>query len=82
LLSGVLANCVGSPGILQAVRLRNYLGTKKDQLVVIQEEVKKLHLESLQLEHSRIAQEREVRRVLGYAASDEIIFDFNTTDQY
>ena len=26
-------------------------------------------------------QEREIRRVLGYAASDEIIFDFSSTER-
>lgn len=32
--------------------------------------------EKVRLEKSAATQEREVRRVLGYAASDEIIFDF------
>jgi hypothetical protein len=32
-----------------------------------------------QLEHSKLVQQREIRRVLGYAADDEIIFDFSGT---
>ncbi len=79
-LSGFFASFLGSPGILQAIRLNNLLESKHSQLSVIQNDVNKLQTEAHQLESSRIVQEREVRRILGYAATDEIIFDFSAVD--
>lgn len=76
-LSGLLANFVGSPGIVQSVRLNSLLAAKKQQVAHAQEELQKLQKEATRLEVSRVAQEKEIRKVLGYAASDEIIFDFN-----
>ena len=81
-LSGSIANYVGSPGILQAIKLQELLDTKKTRLSQIQDELNRLQTETTQLENSRFAQEREVRRVLGYAASDEIIFDFSSSDTH
>jgi hypothetical protein len=75
-LSGMLANFVGSPGILQAIRLKNLLESKKLQLAQAQEELRRLKTDAILLENNRFAQQREIRRVLGYAAGDEIIFDF------
>lgn len=80
LLSGLFASFVGSPGILQQVRLENLLESKKFQLSKLQRELHQLQTEATQLESNRFAQESEVRRVLGYAASDEIIFDFSAMD--
>jgi cell division protein FtsB len=77
LLSGLLANFVGSPGATQAIRLNNLLTAKRQQVASAQEELQKLQKEATRLEVSRVAQEKEIRKVLGYAASDEIIFDFN-----
>lgn len=82
LLSGGLANCVGSPGVLQAVRLKNLLDLKKDRLSLLQLDLQKLQAEALELENNKSAQVREIRRVLGYAASDELIFDFTNHNQF
>ena len=81
-LSGILTGFVGSPGILQAVRLKNLLESKKTQLADGQRELQKIQIESSELERNPHAQMREIRRVLGYARQDEIIFDFTPTDQY
>jgi cell division protein FtsB len=75
-LSGSLAGFLGTPGILQSLRLRNLLAAKKHQHLQLQEELRKLQTESSLLEKNRYAQEREVRKVLGYVAGDELIFDF------
>lgn len=77
-LSGSLAGFLSTPGVLQASRLRSLLATKKLQNHQIQDELRKLQTESGLLEKNRFAQEREVRRVLGYVASDEIVFDFTS----
>lgn len=76
-LSGVFANFVGSPGVIQAIRLKSLLETKQLQVTKLQDELKRLQTEAVQLEKSKVVQQREIRRVLGYAAPEEIIFDFN-----
>jgi hypothetical protein len=79
-LSGVVANFIGSPGIIQSLRLASLLQSKQQLVVQMQGDVKRLQLESVQLEKSKVVQQREIRRVLGYATSDEIIFDFAGSD--
>ncbi len=76
-LSGTFAHLFGSPGILQAIRLKILLETKSQQLFQAKEKLRELHAEVQQLEHNRFTQEREIRRVLGYTAPDEMIFDFS-----
>lgn len=78
-LSGVFASFVGSPGVIQAVRLKSLLESKRAQVTKLQADLHKLQAESSMLEHSKVAQQREIRRVLGYTAPDEIIFDFTNT---
>jgi uncharacterized protein YlxW (UPF0749 family) len=79
-LTGVVANFVGSPGFIQAIRLNSLLKSKQAEVVRMQDEMKHLQSDASQLERSRVAQQREIRRVLGYAATDEIIFDFTAAD--
>jgi hypothetical protein len=85
ILTGILAPRVGShsssPGVLQAVRLQNLLKSKEMQIQAIQGELDRLQTEASLLEKSTIIQEREIRRVLGYAAPDELIFDFTPSGQ-
>jgi cell division protein FtsB len=76
LLSGILASFVGSPGIIQALRLKSLLASKQAQIERMQNELIKLQNDAVQLDHGKVAQQREIRRVLGYAAADEIVFDF------
>jgi hypothetical protein len=72
----LLTGFLGTPGITQAVRLRGLLHSKQAELTGLEAEIQRLDTETIRLERSRIAQEQEIRRTLGYAASDEIIFDF------
>lgn len=78
--SARLAGLVG-PGALQAIRLQNLLQAKVDQLEKIQTRVNELQSEGDLIEQDPITQQREIRRVLGYAAQDELIFDFSTPGQ-
>src|SRR4051812_32178107 len=78
LLSGILSGFLGTPGILQAIRLKGFLELKKEQLSKSRREVRNLEFDTDQLEKNHYVQQREIRRILGYAASDEIIFDFST----
>ncbi len=75
-LSGTMASFVGSPGALQLLRLRKLLDNKRSAQLALEGDVERLEAESGRLESSKVAQEREIRRVLGYLASDELVFDF------
>lgn len=77
ILSGASTGFLGSPGILQTVRLHSLLKFKKEQLAKSLSETHDLEFDINQLEKNRFVQQREIRRILGYAASDEIIFDFS-----
>jgi cell division protein FtsB len=81
ILTGTLASVLGSfvaPGVLQAVRLQNLLQSKTVQLEKIQAHINDLQTSAELIEKSPISQQREIRRVLGYAASDEIVFEFSS----
>lgn len=75
-LSGVLVGLGGPPGALQAIRLNGLLSSKQAQLARLEVDIGRLEAEGTRIEKNRFAQEREIRRVLGYAAQDELIFDF------
>lgn len=79
LLSGVMGG-IGSPGVLQMLQVRSVLRTKQAQIEELQNQIVKLEGEAVALEKSTIVQHREIRRVLGYAAPDEIIFDFSSRE--
>jgi cell division protein FtsB len=81
MLTGVLASFVGSPGVIQLVRLKNLLDAKQTRLTQIQSEIDQLESERASLEKSHVAQQREIRKVLGYAAQDEIIFEFSAPER-
>jgi cell division protein FtsB len=81
ILTGTLASVLGNlvaPGVLQAVRLQNLLQAKTVQLEKIQAHINDLQSDAELIEKSPITQQREIRRVLGYAASDEIVFEFSS----
>ncbi len=80
LLSGAFMPILGSPGVIQAVRLRTFLESKQAETHQIQADLQALQTQATQLANNKATQEREIRKVLGYAASDELIFDFSKTD--
>jgi cell division protein FtsB len=75
-----LSGIAGAPGVIQAVKLSSLLQSKHAQVTVAQVDISKLETDIALLETSRVVQEREVRRVLGYAGNDEIIFDFTGSE--
>ena len=77
LLSGGFTAWLGSPGVLQLIRLTRLLESKRAVQTGPETQVEQLEADSTRLEQSRYGQEREIRKVLGYAAPDELIFDFN-----
>jgi len=82
-LSGVVHAVfrVGPPGALQAVRLQLLLDERKTESDRIRGEIERITGEVHRLENNRIALEREIRKVLGYAAADELIFDFSASER-
>ena len=76
LLSGVLSSFLGSPGIYQAIQLQEILNSKQSQFDHAENDLMSLQEDSVLLEKSKIMQQREIRRILGYAAPNELIFDF------
>lgn len=77
-----LSGLAGFPGVLQAARLNGLLQAKHKQLSELQSEISRMQGEAAQLEKNRIVQLREIRRVLGYAAPGEVIFDFSAGDAF
>ncbi len=77
-LSGLLTPFLGTPGVIQALRLRHTLETKQALVSLHEDELLRLQSRISQLQKSPVAQQVEIRRVLGYAAPNELIFDFAT----
>jgi cell division protein FtsB len=79
LLSGVPGEFLGSsPGALQLIRLTRLVEQRRAQADAIQNEIRRLEAESTLLQSNKAVQQREIRRILGYTAPDELIFDFTT----
>lgn len=78
LLSGVTHEFgAGSPGLLQLSRLNSLLSERQSQLAASDAEIERLEAESALLEKSKVVQEREVRKTMGYVGENEMIFDFS-----
>lgn len=67
-----------NPGVLQANRLTALKQEKVKLLQNLESEIHGMKQELELIQSNRWFQEREVRRVLGFAAPNEIVFDFNT----
>jgi len=57
------------------------LDSKNARVKSMQDSVMQLETQADLLEKSRTAQQREIRQVLGYAAQDELIFDFSNGER-
>lgn len=75
-LSGLLTPLVGTPGIIQAVRLKHIVQAKQEQFDQAEAALLKAQDEASLLEKSKLVQHREIRKVLGYTAPNELVFDF------
>lgn len=76
-LSGLFTPLLKTPGILQALRLNSIYDAKQEEINQKENELIALQNGADLLEKNHIIQQREIRRVLGYAAPDELIFDFS-----
>tara|TARA_Y100000590_G_scaffold466647_1_gene642746 strand:+ start:2366 stop:2764 length:399 start_codon:yes stop_codon:yes gene_type:complete len=76
-VSGVFGEKGRSPGLLQAFRLKSLLKNKKRELASLEDQVKELSVRVDKLTKDPVTQQKVIREVLGYAAEDEIVFDFH-----
>ncbi|MEK6580006.1 MAG: hypothetical protein AABZ55_12325 [Bdellovibrionota bacterium] len=81
-LTGIPEKLTGTPGLIQAAQLSGLLKSKQAQIVKLEDDFERLVFEAERLEKSPVAQQREIRKTLGYAASDEIIFDFAAPERF
>lgn len=79
-LTGSFAKIIGTPGIIQAIRLDNLHQKKERQINELQDQIQGLQTEAEALEKNTYVQKREIRKVLGYTSKDEIVFDFSAPD--
>jgi len=82
LLSGFVTHLTGSPGIWQAHQLNLLLTEQRQKLQDVETESVRLDALITNMNTNMEFQEREVRRVLGYVASNEIVFDFSPRKPY
>lgn len=78
MLSGVTQHVgVGSPGLVQFLRLNALLQDRQTQATELDAEVARLEEDAAALAKSRVVQEREIRKTMGYVGENEMIFDFS-----
>jgi hypothetical protein len=75
-LSGLLTPLTGSPGVGQLVRLSGLLDLKRQELTRSEDDLHSLQVQAEGLENSPAVQEDAIRRVLGWVAKDEFVFEF------
>ena len=80
-LSGVFDQTFSSPGVLQALELRGLLQEKQSQVEGLEAELRILEENVKLFEKNDLAIEHEIRRTLGFAAADEIVFDFSSSER-
>ena len=68
-----------SRGVWQAWQLERMVDNRKEQLAQLEARTQQLERDRKLLETSAVAQEREARRVLGYVAPNELVFDLKPT---
>ena len=78
-ISGIFHPWTNTPGLVQLYRLKDLQSIRIDKLREFEQQITKLESDRYRLEHNSAAQEREIRKTLGYAAPKELIFDFIET---
>jgi hypothetical protein len=76
LLSGVLDFWLKTPGLKQWYRVGATLEERRQEIGVIESRSAYLNHVARELNSNPIAQEREVRKVLGYLGEQEAVFEF------
>lgn len=77
LLSGMLDFWLQSPGLKQWFKVRSSLSDRRQETADIEIRTGVLQEVARQLESNSVAQEREIRKVLGYLGEQEVVFEFS-----
>jgi hypothetical protein len=77
LLSGILDFWVKSPGLKQWIKLNSKLNQKRLEIGETEARTTLLLQISRELQSNTAAQEREIRKVLGYLDEQEAVFEFS-----
>lgn len=80
-VSGLGFQFFGAPGIKQWWALEKLQQERSAELLRLEQEIFELEKDAHRLETSAAYQEQEIRRVLGYVATDEMTFDFSLATQ-
>lgn len=67
-----------SPGLKQWFRVKSALSQKRDEIAEIEARTQQLRTVAQQLESNPYAQEREIRKILGFLGDQEVVFDIRT----
>lgn len=74
-LSGLFT---GAPGLWQAANRLMLRSDRQAELAKIEADIARLTQEEIDLRDNPLVQAAEIRRVLGYTAPNELVFDFGT----
>lgn len=77
LLTGTLDTWFENPGIKQWHLLKEGVQKKRQEIVEVESDSELLKETAKQLQSNPAAQEREIRRVLGYLGPNEVVFEFS-----
>ncbi len=77
LVSGILDFWIKSPGLKQWLQVELLVRERRQEIAVIEAKSNVFKNVAHQLENNPIAQEREIRKVLGYLGDNEIVFEFS-----
>lgn len=67
-----------SPGLKQWESVRAALKDRRQEIADIESKSAILSHVAYQLEFNSVAQEREIRKVLGYLGAEELVFEFES----
>ena len=76
-LTGLLDFWIQSPGFKQWYKVESSLSERRQEIGAVEARSASLHDVIKQLDVNPIAQEREIRRVLGYLGEKEVVFEFS-----
>lgn len=75
-LTGFFEFWFPSPGLKQWYRVNASLQESRQQIDDVEARTKAMLHTASQLQSNSVAQEREIRKVLGYLGQDEVVFEF------
>lgn len=75
-LTGLFDFWFQTPGLKQWYRVQSSLSLRRQEIADVEARTASLRQITTQLETNPVAQEREIRRVLGYLGEKEVVFEF------